>query len=110
MAFAVLAVVLLTVGENLHAVAAWNLSYEMAPAPARARYLATFSLGVTGQQILGPVLMTAVMLPLGSIGWALLAVVFALAALVVRATGGPRAEPEPVLAAPSTPTPTEVTT
>lgn len=109
-AFAVLAVVLLTVGENLHSVAVWNLSYEMAPAPARARYLAAFSLGVTGQQILGPVLMTAVLLPLGSTGWALLAVVFALAALVVRASGGPRGGPGPVLAAPSTPTPTEVTT
>lgn len=109
-AFAVFAVVLLTVGENLHSVAVWNLSYEMAPTPARARYLAAFSLGVTGQQILGPVLMTAVMLPLGSIGWALLAVVLVLAALVVRATGGPRAEPGPVLAAPSPPTPTEVTT
>ncbi|MDN3292656.1 MFS transporter [Streptomyces ficellus] len=109
-ALAVLAVVLLTVGENLHSVAVWGLSYEMAPAPARARYLAAFSLGVTGQQIVGPVLMTAVILPLGSIGWALLAVVFALAALVVRATGSPRAEPGPVPAVPSTPTPTEVTT
>lgn len=109
-AFAVLAVILLTAGENLHSVAVWGLSYEMAPEPARARYLAAFSLGVTGQQILGPVLMTAVMLPLGSIGWALLAVIFALAALAVRATGGPRAEPGPVPATPSSPTSTEVTT
>ncbi|WP_329223310.1 MFS transporter [Streptomyces sp. NBC_01485] len=108
-AFAVLAVVLLTVGENLHSVAVWNLSYEMVPTAARARYLAAFSLGVTGQQIVGPVLMTAVMLPLGSIGWALLAVLFALAALAVRATGGPRTEPGPVSAVPSAPTPTEVT-
>ncbi|MET3985337.1 MFS transporter [Streptomyces sp. PvR034] len=106
-ACAVLAVVLLTVGENLHSVAVWNLSYEMSPAPARSRYLATFSLGVTGQQIIGPVLMTSVMLPLGSIGWALLAGIFAVAALVVRATGGPRATPA---AAPSTPVTTEVTT
>ncbi|MFI5983607.1 MFS transporter [Streptomyces sp. NPDC051555] len=106
-ACAVLAVVLLTVGENLHSVAVWNLSYEMSPAPARSRYLATFSLGVTGQQIIGPVLMTSVMLPLGSIGWALLAGIFAVAALVVRATGGPRAT---LPAAPSTPVTTEVTT
>ncbi|MFD7031181.1 MFS transporter [Streptomyces sp. NPDC059917] len=106
-ACAVLAVVLLTVGENLHSVAVWNLSYEMSPAPARSRYLATFSLGVTGQQIIGPVLMTSVMLPLGSIGWALLAGIFAVAALVVRATGGPRAT---LPAAQSTPVTTEVTT
>ncbi|OCC10036.1 MFS transporter [Streptomyces sp. PTY087I2] len=92
-AFAVIAVVLLTVGENVHSVAVWNLSYDMSPAPARARYLATFSLGVTGQQIVGPVLMTAVVLPLGTAGWALLAGVFLLAGLGLRATGGPRPEP-----------------
>ncbi|MER5729827.1 MFS transporter [Streptomyces sp. NPDC002138] len=125
-ACAVVAVVLLTVGENLHSVAVWNLSYDMSPAPARSRYLATFSLGVTGQQIVGPVLMTSVMLPLGSIGWALLAGIFALAALVVRATGGPRPDPDgtphadhqgdpdadrgATPAAPSTPVTTEVTT
>ncbi|MEV4680228.1 MFS transporter [Streptomyces kurssanovii] len=109
-AFAVLAVVLLTVGENLHSVAVWNLSYDMSPAPARARYLAAFSLGTTGQHIVGPVLMTAVMLPLGSAGWALLAVVFALAAIGVRATGGPRTEQARGASAPSTSAPTEVKT
>ncbi|WP_098899155.1 MFS transporter [Streptomyces sp. st77] len=125
-AFAVIAVVLLTVGENVHSVAVWNLSYDMSPAPARARYLATFSLGVTGQQIVGPVLMTAVVLPLGTSGWALLAGVFLLAGLGLRATGGPRPAPtadrapEPAVTAgatgspastdtPTTPTPSEVT-
>lgn len=94
-ACAVIAVALLTVGENVHSVAVWNLSYDMSPAPARARYLATFSLGVTGQQIVGPVLMTAVVLPLGTVGWALLAGVFLLAGLGLRATGGPRPTPAP---------------
>ncbi|MCT6777189.1 MFS transporter [Streptomyces sp. CS7] len=127
-AFAVIAVVLLTVGENVHSVAVWNLSYDMSPAPARARYLATFSLGVTGQQIVGPVLMTAVVLPLGTSGWALLAGVFLLAGLGLRATGGPRPAPtaDRALApeagvtagaagspastgTPTTPTPSEVT-
>ncbi|MFD8259360.1 MFS transporter [Streptomyces griseoluteus] len=100
-ACAVLAVVLLTVGENLHSVAVWNLSYELSPAPARSRYLATFSLGMTGQQIVGPVLMTGVVLPLGTTGWAVLAAVFALAALVVRATGAPRTAPAPAVVAPA---------
>jgi MFS family permease len=94
-ACAVLAVVLLTVGENLHSVAVWNLSYELSPPPARARYLAAFSLGMTGQQIVGPVLMTGVLLPMGTAGWAVLAVVYALAAVVVRATGAPRTAPAP---------------
>ncbi|MFJ5832324.1 MFS transporter [Streptomyces sp. NPDC093089] len=107
-ACAVLAVVLLTVGENLHSVAVWNLSYELSPVPARSRYLAAFSLGMTGQQIVGPVLMTGVLLPLGTAGWAVLAAVFALAAVVVRATGAPRATPAPALSSPSG-SPSEVT-
>ncbi|MFE0738566.1 MFS transporter [Streptomyces sp. NPDC058855] len=102
-ACAVLAVVLLTVGENLHSVAVWNLSYELSPPPARARYLAAFSLGMTGQQIVGPVLMTGVLLPMGTAGWAVLAVVYAVAALVVRATGAPRTAPEKAPAAASSP-------
>ncbi|MEU6620668.1 MFS transporter [Streptomyces litmocidini] len=107
-ACAVLAVVLLTVGENLHSVAVWNLSYELSPVPARSRYLAAFSLGMTGQQIVGPVLMTGVLLPLGTAGWAVLAAVFALAAVVVRATGAPRATPAPALSSASS-SPSEVT-
>lgn len=113
-ACAVMAVALLTVGENLHSVAVWDLSYELSPEPARARYLAAFSLGVTGQQILGPVLMTAVILPLKTTGWAVMAAIFALAAVVVRASGTPRAEPRAESAAAhqhtlSTPTLNEVT-
>jgi MFS family permease len=56
-ACAVLAIGLLTVGENLHSAAVWNLSYELAPEPARARYLGAFSLGATSQRVIGPVLM-----------------------------------------------------
>ncbi|MFF0886919.1 MFS transporter [Streptomyces sp. NPDC003456] len=111
-ACAVIAVVLLTVGENLHSVAVWNLSYEMSPAPARARYLGAFSLGMTGQQIVGPALMTGVLLPLGTAGWAVLAAVYALAAAVLRITGAPRAaHADPVSAEASVPassSPTEV--
>ncbi|WP_330328607.1 hypothetical protein OHS33_01870 [Streptomyces sp. NBC_00536] len=54
------------------------------------------------------------MLPPGSIGWALLAGIFVLAAVVVRATGGPRpdpgGDPRGPGAVPSTPATTEVTT
>lgn len=109
-ACAVLAVVLLTVGENLHSAAVWNLSYELSPEPARARYLGAFSLGVTGQQVIGPVLMTAVLLPLGSIGWALLAVLFALAAPVVRVAGRPRTAHAPAVFTPPVTEPAKVIT
>lgn len=75
-----LAVVLLTVGENLHAVAGWELSYRLADPPLRAQYLSLFSLGVTAQMIVGPVLMTSVVLPWGMPG------VLAMGALFVAAT------------------------
>jgi hypothetical protein len=75
---------------RLVSAAVWNLSYELAPEPARARYLGAFSLGATSQRVIGPVLMTAVVLPLGRTGWLLLAVLFALAAPVVRMAGRPR--------------------
>lgn len=91
---ATLAVVLLTVGENLHAVAGWELSYQMSTAPARTQYLSLFSLGTTAQMIVGPVLVTAVILPRGTIGWILLAVGFSVATAIalgaVRSLDAPR--------------------
>ncbi|MFI5671371.1 MFS transporter [Streptomyces sp. NPDC051704] len=71
-----LAVVALTVGENLHAVAAWELSYEMAPARSRPQYLSVFSMGMSAQLIVGPFLMTAYVLPAGPVGWLVLAALF----------------------------------
>lgn len=77
------AVVLLTIGENLHAVAGWELSFQMSTAAARTQYLALFSLSTTAQMIIGPVLITSVILPKGGIGWVLLAAGFTLATAVV---------------------------
>lgn len=81
----VTAVSLLTVGENLHAVAGWELSFLMSDTDRRAQYLSLFSLGYTGQLIAGPVLMTAVVLPWGMPGLVLMGVLFVLAALVTSA-------------------------
>ncbi|QGV80448.1 MFS transporter [Streptomyces ficellus] len=75
----VLAVVALTVGENLHAVAAWELSYEMAHPRSRPQYLSLFSMGMSAQLIVGPFLMTAFVLPAGPAGWLLLALLFVAA-------------------------------
>jgi len=82
---AAVAVVVLTVGENLHSVAGWQLSYDLAPPAARARYLAAFSLGHTVQRIVGPLLMTGVVLRTPTAGWLLLAALFLLALLAARA-------------------------
>lgn len=76
------AVVLLTVGENLQAVAGWELSFVLSDPEQRPQYLSLFSLGYTGQLIVGPVLMTSVVLPLGMPGVLLMTLLFVLAASV----------------------------
>jgi MFS family permease len=109
--FAILAaVVVLSVAENLHAVAAWELSAELSPEAARARYLGAFSLAVTGQKVVGPTLLVVVLMPTGLIAWPALAAAFGAAALVSR-TAARRglAEREATTALPiPTPQPIEV--
>ncbi|MER5739909.1 MULTISPECIES: MFS transporter [unclassified Streptomyces] len=87
----VLAVTALTVGENLHAVSAWELSYEMAPPASRPQYLSVFSMGMSAQLIAGPVLMTAFVLPSGPLGWLVLAGLFTAATAVFAAAARPAA-------------------
>ncbi|VAZ96468.1 MFS transporter [Mycobacterium pseudokansasii] len=81
------AVILLSVAENLHNVAAYELSAELSPAAALSRYLGAFSLAYTGQQVIGPAVM-AVLMPVGLIGWPVLAGAFGAAALVSRGAAG----------------------
>jgi hypothetical protein len=92
------AVILLTVGENLQAVAGWELSFVLSPPAQRPQYLSLFSLGYTGQLIIGPVLMTAVVLPWGMPGVALMTGLFVVAAAVTWAAArdsGPEQVPKP---------------
>jgi hypothetical protein len=102
---ALLAVVLLTAGENLHAVAGWELSYELSPPSDRARYLSLFGMGLSAQLIVGPFLMTAVLLPAGAFGWLLLAALFlcatAATVLAARPAAGRAAAPLLRLPAPA---------
>ena len=53
-------------------------------AHARARYLGAFSLGFTGQKVIGPTLLVVVLMPTGLITWPVLAAAFGAAALVSR--------------------------
>jgi MFS family permease len=83
--FAILvAVVVLSVAENLQEVAAWELSAELSPEAARARYLGAFSLGFSGQKVIGPSLLVVVLMPAGLLAWPVLAGAFGTAALVSR--------------------------
>ncbi|MFE6982787.1 MFS transporter [Streptomyces griseus] len=90
---AVAGVVILTVAENMLIAASWEMSYVVSPERKRAQYLAFFSLGFGSQRAVGPLLMTAVVLPSGGIGWALLGALFLLAA------GGTTAAARPARAA-----------
>lgn len=94
------AVLLLTVGENLHAVAGWELSFLMSDPDRRAQYLSLFSLGHSVQLIIGPTLMTSVVLPWGRPGLLVMVVLFAAATAVTAATvrsylADPRRSPVP---------------
>lgn len=78
------AVAVLSVAENIQEVAAWELSAELSPEAARARYLGAFSLGFSGQKVIGPTLLVVVLLPTGLIAWPVLAGAFGAAALISR--------------------------
>ncbi|MEU7588668.1 MFS transporter [Micromonospora sp. NPDC049230] len=82
------ATVALTVGEIYQSVGAWGVSYEYAPDASRGYHLSLYSLGSTGAMIVGPALLTSVVLPAGVLGWlglgAVLAVAGALVPVVVR--------------------------
>ena len=82
----VVAVVMLTLGEIWQAAAGWEMSFAYAPQEHRAVYLAVFSLGGAGQQVIGPFVLAAVTVPLGTAGWAGLAAVFLVAAAVTQAS------------------------
>lgn len=81
----VIGIVALTVGENLHSASSWQVSFDLSPEPARARYLAVFNLGQAGQDMLGPSLVTVVALSFGVPGWLGLGAMFVVAGLTTRA-------------------------
>ncbi|HEV2373484.1 MAG TPA: MFS transporter [Streptosporangiaceae bacterium] len=74
-----LAVTALTVGELWQSASAWGVSYALAPPERQATYLSVFNLGVAAQTIVGPTLVTVVVVNHGWAGWGGLAVTFALA-------------------------------
>lgn len=84
-ALLITATVCLTAGELWQSVAAWGLPIAYAPPGRRAEYLSIFSLGVTAQSILGPLLMTGIV-SLGARGWLTLGGLFAVSALLLGPT------------------------
>ncbi|WAZ21833.1 MFS transporter [Streptomyces cinnabarinus] len=76
-----LAVVLLTIAENVHSVVSWQISFETAPESRRSEYMAAFSTGYGLQRVIGPVFLIGVVLARGDVGWLVLGSVFALSGI-----------------------------
>jgi hypothetical protein len=78
-----LATMVLTVAELLQSAGGWGLSFGLAPAGAQGKYLGAFSLGYILQDMLGPLLVVALVLGGGPLGWLGLAALFLAAGLLV---------------------------
>jgi MFS family permease len=64
-------------GEMWHSAGGWGVSFGLAPAHARGRYLGVFALGHSVHDIAGPLLMALIVSTLGWAGWLALGVVLA---------------------------------
>ncbi|MGX1562495.1 MFS transporter [Streptomyces sp. NPDC055506] len=81
------AMISLTLGEVWQSAGGWEISYALSPEDRRNTYLGVFSLGPTGAQILGPVVVVIGVVGGGPLGWVILAVTFATTGLaMMRAT------------------------
>lgn len=97
---AVASAIPLTLGELWQSAGEWKISYDLADPAHRARYLSAFQLGSGAQQVAGPFVVTALVLP-HAWGWAALAGIALLAGiafqpLIAGAEG--RAPPERAVA------------
>ncbi|WP_174184515.1 MFS transporter [Nocardia barduliensis] len=74
----------LTIGEIYQTSSAWVISHDLAPEGRRSEHIATFSLGMSVQQIVGPPLFSAIVARFGIPGWLALGVGFVVASVVYR--------------------------
>jgi MFS family permease len=96
----VIAICLLTVAELTQSAAGWQVSFALAPAERRGSNLAAFSLGESAQTIVGPVLLTALVVAGGWVGWLAVGVLlFAAGATAHRLTESARCRLSPESAA-----------
>ncbi|MBR8642896.1 hypothetical protein KEF29_35235 [Streptomyces tuirus] len=81
------AMISLTLGEIWQSAGGWEISYALSPEDRRNTYLGVFSLGPTGAQIIGPVVVVMGVVGGGPPGWVILAATFATTGFaVMRAT------------------------
>ncbi|MGK5113669.1 MFS transporter [Geodermatophilus sp. CPCC 205506] len=79
-----IAAVALTLGEVWQSIGAWGLSYALSPEDRRNYYLSVYNLGQPVAAIIGPVLLTTVVLSAGAVGWLALAGAFAATGVGAR--------------------------
>jgi MFS family permease len=106
-AWLAVAVLLLAAGmqaaaEMMQASGAWEISFGLAPEARHGQYQGFFGSGFTVARMLGPLLVTTLVLGWGTAGWLLLGGVFVLAAVAMGpavrwAAGTRQAVPEPAL-------------
>lgn len=77
------AAALQSLAEMMQAGGAWEISFGLAPDGRHGQYQGFFTSGFTVARMLGPLLLTTVILGWGTIGWVLLGTVFLLAGLAM---------------------------
>ncbi|MER5640062.1 MFS transporter [Kitasatospora sp. NPDC002227] len=70
-------------GEVYSQAAGWALSYDLAGEGAHGSYQGVFNAGMSASLMLGPALVTTVVISNGLLGWSMLAAVFAVAGLAM---------------------------
>jgi hypothetical protein len=76
------AAALQVVGEMMQSAGAWEISFALAPAHQQGQYQGFFGTGLAVARMLGPVLLTTLIIGWGAVGWLLLGGLFLLAGLV----------------------------
>jgi hypothetical protein len=69
--------------EMMQASGAWEISFGLAPEGRHGQYQGFFGSGFTVARMLGPLLVTTLVLGLGTVGWLVLGVVFLMAGIAM---------------------------
>jgi hypothetical protein len=73
------AAALQVLGEMMLASGAWEISFSLAPADRQGQYQGFFATGTAVARMVGPALLTTVVLGWGSLGWLLVGGLFVVA-------------------------------
>jgi MFS family permease len=77
------AAALQVVGEMMQASGAWEISFGLAPADKQGQYQGFFGTGTAIARMLGPALLTTLIITWGTIGWVVLGLLFLTASLAM---------------------------